>query len=227
MKTKKKPYQGKLAQPIGLPDHWAGERRVHGEGMLRLVTHAIRKKDAQVRAAAEAERLRELFAHFEISPAHPQAWPMLALALARTHVPGFATIRERGAPVVRDAYVKFRLYEYARRKRNALLQRGNRVTQTQVCKALSRDPDFKKELPELAAVKSKSLANLLSEAQQLRRENILHRWNYRATLRRMAELKSEEGWYDTGIISGGDEPFWPSRRRRRFLELLEKVSQKG
>ncbi|HEV7254496.1 MAG TPA: hypothetical protein VGN97_15530 [Mesorhizobium sp.] len=163
---------------------------------------------------SEDERLPQLFEHFGISPASEDAWQNLALALARKHVPGFSAVRERGAPVTRDAFVKYRLYKWSRRKKNALAGRGN-VTQRQVCEALSRDRQFKTDMPELAKLSPKGLANTLSKALKMRRANVLHRWGVRATLRKIANLPQDEiAELSVGLF--GDTPYWPGRVHREL-----------
>jgi hypothetical protein len=192
VKANGKPYEGNLRQPIVLPDHraWALQRKMYGERALQHLGPAAQEQDERVRAAAESARIPELFDHFAISSTGPDAWRLLAIALARTHVPGFATVRGRGAPVTRDAQVKYLLYKLARRKRNDLSARGS-VTQNQVCAALANDRDFKRQIPELAMVSPKSLANELTKAHKIRRASIEHLWNVRATLRRLSDVSGK------------------------------------
>ena len=123
---------------------------------------------------AEAEKLPTLFAHFCIREDDPDRWQQLAVALARKHVRGFRVVRGTGAPVKETLELLCRLYRYFIRTKAIRNQRvrSRKATDADVCRALSKDEDFKRSFPELKSVSSKRLQNLVTSAKTLRRARV-------------------------------------------------------
>jgi len=109
--------------------------------------------------------------------------------------------------VTNSMLVKYRLYQIYRRENYRLSQRG-RISRNKVCSILSKDKAFKEAMPEFKDASAKTIANNLVVALKRRRENILHRWRVRATLRQIAASPDADagdlppGWF-------GDTPHWP------------------
>ena len=219
-------YRGELRRPIILPDPHKWQRRFNPRGVF-LLTGQTKAREAATIERAEAEKLPALFAHFGIRENDSDRWQQLALALAHKHVRGFQVVHGTGAPVKESVELLCRLYRYFIRTKATRNQRvrSRKATDADVCRALSKDEDFKRAFPELKSASPKRLQNLVTGAKKLRRarvEDVLRRAAYKL---RLGPEESEVGAFIFGDpspwISDGPSAFFlkygkggPPRRRK-------------
>ena len=206
-------YRGELRRPINLPDPHKFWRRLDPRGPF-LLTSQTKAREATIIKTAEAEKLPALFAHFGIRENDPDRWQQLALGLAQKHVRGFQVVRRTGAPVKESVVLLCRLYRYFIRMKATRNQRvrSRKATDADVCKALSKDEDFKRSFPELKSASQKRLQNLVTKAKKLRRARVADDLRRAAHNRRFGSEESE-----CSPLSFGDRPYWFSDRPSAFF----------
>lgn len=210
-------YRGELRQSIILPDPHKWQRRFSPRTPL-LLTGEMKAREAAIIERAIAEKLPPLFAHFDIRANDPDRWRQLALALARKHVPGFQAVRGMGAPVKESVDLLCRLYRYfIRAKANWNRHHlSRRATDADVCRALFKDNDFKRAIPELKSSSPKRLQNLVTKAKKLRRARIMDVLERFAYKRRLGPDGLNEGFF-----YGDPAPWIPVRPSSFFLKYGE------
>lgn len=166
-------YRGELAEPIRLSDPHRGQRHFSPRGPFLLTGAAKRDEAAEIERAI-LSRLPALFAHFGISEEAPDCWRLLALALARQHVPGLNAVRVTGAPVKISIELLCRLYRHFVRAKAERKQRksAHAPNDADVCRALAKDAEFKRAFPELESASAKRLQNLIADAKAMRRARV-------------------------------------------------------
>ncbi len=206
-------YRGELRRPINLPDPHKRQRRFNPRGVF-LLTGETRAREAAEIERALAGKLPALFAHFGIPKDDPDRWEHLALALAHKHVRGFQVVHGTGAPVKESVELLCRLYRcFIRTKadRNQHI-RSRTVTDADVCRALSKEEDFKRAFPELKSVSAKRLQNIVTRAKKLRRERVQYVLQRAAYKRRLGPEESEDD-----ALMFGDRPPWISDSPSAFF----------
>ena len=107
-----------------------------------------------------------------------------------------------------------RLYRYFIRTKATRNQRvrSRKATDADVCKALSKDEDFKRSFPELKSASPKRLQNLVTKAKKLRRARVADVLQRAADKRRRGPEESEDG-----AVGFGYQPPWISDRPSAFF----------
>jgi hypothetical protein len=143
---------------------------------MRFVGTAQAAADSKLILEAQAEKLPNLFAYFQIDPASPNAFMSLALSLAAKHVPGFRYRTRQGAPRSIGLQTYCRLYRYviAKIALAAQRRREGRPSDSQICKDLRNDPEFPIQFPELKDCSKGRLQNVLARARGMRRARVEH-----------------------------------------------------
>ena len=197
-------YRGELCQPIKLPDPHKWQRRFNPRGPF-LLTHQAQAREAAEFERAIAGKLPALFAHFGIPEDDPDSWRQLAIALACKHVRGFQAGGHPGAPIKESVELLCRLYRHFIRTKADRRQRihSRKVTDAEICGALSKDEAFKRAFPELRTASPKRLQNLVADAKKLRRARVA------AVLERSARNR-RLGPEELPDVIFGDLPAWIS-----------------
>ncbi len=213
-------YRGELRKPINLPYAHIGDRRFNPRTVF-VHTRKTKAREAVTIERAVEEKLPALFAHFSIQEDDPDRWQQLALALAYKHVRGFQVVHGTGARVVESVELLCRLYRSFIRAKAHRRQRipPQRVTDAEICGALSNDEDFKRAFPELKSPSPKRLQNLVVEAKKRRRARI----EYILQLAEYMRCLGPEEPVDYVLI--GEAPPWISEGPTAWsLELEKKVA---
>jgi hypothetical protein len=162
-------YPTELTSQILLPDPFRRRRFVTPTGPF-FIGPCIDSAEAGLIAEAREEKIAFLFAFFQIDPNAEHAWRSLALALAEKHVPAYSARRKQGAPRTAHLSSLCRLYRCAIRKQAG--RGGRELPDTELCRHLLKDPQFREDVQELANVSQKRLQNLLTIARSMRRARV-------------------------------------------------------
>jgi hypothetical protein len=179
-------YRGELLQQIKLADPRRWARRFSPIGPF-LVNSETKVHESREIELTIQKRLPLLFEHFGIDENDADHWQQLALALARSHVPGFQAVRKGGAPNKNSVYLLCRLYRYFIRTKADRIQRisSRAPSVNDICVSWAKNEEFKRAFPELQSVSVKTLQNLVGEARKLRRERVaatLHNFSRKRSL---------------------------------------------
>jgi hypothetical protein len=202
-KRKTSGYQGELCQPIRLADPHRWKRRFNPRGPFMVNSETKFRENHEIELATQ-KRLPLLLDHFGIDKNDPDHWEMLALALARSHVPGFQTVRKGGAPNKNSVYLLCRLYRYFNRTKADRIQRiSSRIpSDTDICLDLTKSDEFKRAFPELEKVVPKTLHNMVGKARKLRRKRVA------AALLYYSRKRSLGSDWPGDFALAGDLPDW-------------------
>ena len=192
-------YTGVLAEHILLPDRDTQSRWISPRG-LRFRSSAEEAADDKQIKQAWLAKVPALFDHFGINSDDPNAWQLLAFALAFDHVPGFRFRRATGAPTSVGLPTLCNLYRLAIAFKAKRRRPSEIISDSRVCRDLNRQTSFHEACPELAQCSPRRLQNLLSQARNLRKERV--RWVV-SNCARKRSLKGEQDPFPRG-----DSPFW-------------------